>query len=224
MKSEALHELKVPVSSIRGYTQILKGKSLGALTPEQERILERMTQLCDRLTELMERHLQQAAGKVAKSFPLSRTIENTKRLFEDVASQRGVLFCATFPSTLGDLEGSRNDFERILMNLLDNAIKASSAGQRVDLEVAQDSTGVQVSVKDMGRGLSAPEISRVLRGIRLGASGGARKARSPQGRGLLAVQRLLRRWRSELNIQSSPGKGSTFSFHFAKQFLTGGSA
>lgn len=222
MSRDVLHELKVPVSSIRGYAQILMGSTLGTLNAEQDNILQRIILLCDELTALMERHLrlELAGSKEVRDFSLARVTAQVEKVFRTVANEKRIIFQTKVDSSLPRLQGSANDLERILINLLDNAAKFAGARERVTLAVTRNGGNLKVSVKDTGPGIARRDLKRVLQGVRVDNPVNRSLRPSGRGLGLRIVQRLLKQWRASLEVESELGGGSTFTFRIPKRYLT----
>ncbi|WP_017446614.1 sensor histidine kinase [Gayadomonas joobiniege] len=101
--------------------------------------------------------------------------------------------------------------ERILVNLIDNAIRHTPTHGRVKISVKPEQTGILVSVQDNGKGIPDAEISKIFE-PKFQASN-SEKSSDNQGLGLSIVQHLLQLHGSHVEVDSETGKGSCFSFN-----------
>lgn len=140
-------------------------------------------------TEIAPLDLGQLAGEVVE-------------LYEPLASERGVTLRAR-ACDAATVRGSRQLLAHALANLVDNALKFTPAGGRVDVRVDRDDAGLRLVVADTGPGIAADERSRALeRGVRLAATGDA----PGSGLGLSLVDAVARMHHARLELgDNAPG-------------------
>ncbi len=138
-----------------------------------------------------------------RSFSLAPLFETLLRRFEPLAAARGITLEAEPAQTR--VEGDPGATERILSNLLDNAVKFSPERSRIALLVRESPGAVEVLVEDQGSGIPLPERERVFEPF-------ARIDREKPGAGLgLSIARELAEAQGgRLSLESEPGRGSTF--------------
>jgi len=136
-------------------------------------------------------------------FSLAPLFETLARRFEPLAAARGIALVAAAAEKR--VEGDPGATERILSNLLDNAVKFSSERSRIAFGVRESPGAVEVLVEDQGSGIPLPEQERVFEPF-------ARLDREKPGAGLgLAIARELAEAQGgRLSLESEPGRGSTF--------------
>ena len=109
---------------------------------------------------------------------LDDLIRQTVEMYEDVADERGVrIETATTPELVANID--RNRLRQVLANLLDNAIKYTPAGGRIEMRAGREADAVVVKVKDTGAGIPAEELPRIWERLYRGD-----KSRSTRGLGL----------------------------------------
>jgi two-component system, OmpR family, phosphate regulon sensor histidine kinase PhoR len=212
--ANASHEIKTPLTAIRGFAETLLAREL---QPEENRkylgiILshsERLSRLVEDLLELSR--LESGATKLEPA-PLDVAAVAT-RLCEELAPrirERGFdvsVQGAGRPRAFAD----RRAVEQILQNLLDNALKYADSGKRIDVRVSHDGGAVRVDVADRGPGISDADRARIFERFYRVDRGRSRE-QGGTGLGLAIVKHLVQASGGEISVESTPGVGSTFSF------------
>jgi signal transduction histidine kinase len=216
--SNVSHELRTPLTSLKTVLYNLLHGIAGEMTPKQKEYFEMMEEDVVRLERLISDMLDLShldSGKTPfkpEPFLLKEVIEAALRLFEG-KTQRDMKFIREYQGDIEALEilGERDKIERVLVNLINNAVKYSGDGKRVWIRVKPEETKVTVSVKDEGIGISAEDQEKIfdrfeqLEKMARGATEGA-------GLGLAIVKEVLERHGTEVRVESAPHHGSTFSF------------
>jgi signal transduction histidine kinase len=156
--SIAAHELRTPVTSLKGFAQlILRDLDRGRVTPERIRAtLETIDRQADRLTQLVARLLDVARLESGR-LTIDRDRVDLRRLVEDVleAARRGApehrLSIVGADSLEADVDPLR--LEQVVANLVDNAVKYSLAGGDVEVELSSTGDTVRLAVRDHGIGI-----------------------------------------------------------------------
>jgi len=137
---------------------------------------------------------------------LNDLIRQTVEMYEDVADERGVrIETAATPELVANID--RNRLRQVLANLLDNAIKYTPSGGRIEMRAGREADAVVVKVKDTGAGIPAEELPRIWERLYRGD-----KSRSTRGLGLglSLVKAIVQAHGGEVSVESQPGAGSTF--------------
>jgi heavy metal sensor kinase len=211
--ADASHELRTPVSVIRSEADVALAKER---TPSEYRqSLALVLDESRRLTKLIEDLLNLAradAGHVrlhVEEFYFNELVSECCRSVEQLALRRGVqLSCE--PAADLPFNGDEALIRRLVMNLLDNAIRYTPSGGKVTVSITPEPDGIRLRVADTGIGIppeAAPHIfERFYR---------ADKARSRQdggfGLGLSIVKWIAESHHGEVNMQTVPESGSTFT-------------
>jgi two-component system phosphate regulon sensor histidine kinase PhoR len=208
------HELKTPLTSIRGYAETLLEGGLED-AENRGRFVETIRKQAMRLEALVEDLLELAdldrpdAELELKDWELSGIVRDTAERFEEIARRRGLGFEMDLRPGLHAL-CDRKRIEVALGNLLDNAVKYTERGT-VRVLLARSGERLRVSVSDTGRGIEPEHVPRVFeRFYRVDRA----RSRSLGGTGLgLAIAKhAVQLHGGEMGVESRPGQGSTFWF------------
>ncbi|HVL33154.1 MAG TPA: sensor histidine kinase [Actinomycetota bacterium] len=200
------HDLRNPVAAIKGFAYILQTahdriepeermKMLGAI----ENASERLERLLDSLLDL-ERLQRGLLEPVRSTFPVLRT---ARRVVADIdirdheVAIEGEDFTANLDAT---------EYERIIDNLVRNAVKYTRPGAPVTLRVERAPGGVQIDVEDRGPGVPDAMKTEIFEVFRRGATGGA----SGMGIGLYLVARFAELHGGRAWVEDRPGGGARF--------------
>jgi len=214
------HDLRTPLASMHGYveTLILKNDSLGPA--ERLRYLEiarrhthRLRQLIGDLFELSRLNSPEIRP-VLEDFSLAELLQDVTRGFELEAQQKGIRLRLEVHPSSAEVHADIALIQRVLENLLRNALKFTPAGGSVTVSVERHPDHVAVAVADTGRGIPEPELERVFeREYRIGEEGDAPGAHDPSaGLGLAIVKRILDLHGSRITVRSELNHGTRFEF------------
>ncbi len=211
------HELKTPLTSIRGYVEALLD---GAMEDVEIRVrfLQKVEKNVERLNHLVTDLLSLArieshAGFLPlQPFDLHALSEEAVRRHEQIAKGRDQEL--VLEACAGDLKvlGDREALTQIIDNLIDNALKYTPDGGRVTVRVKRDGSQASLEVEDTGVGIPEEDQARIFeRFYRVD------KARSREvggtGLGLSIVKHLVQTLHGRIELVSEPGVGSTFRVH-----------
>lgn len=215
--SNVSHDLRTPLASMLGYVDTLLLKN-DQLDPEERRhyleITRKHTQRLGRLIgDLFELSKLDAAAvrPTLESFSLAELLQDVSQEFELDAERAGI---ALRVETGGDSAQVRADIglmQRVLENLLRNALKFTPSGGSVTIRLAPQSDAVRVAVSDTGCGIEPDDLDhifdRFFHSRRNGSTG-----EPSSGLGLAIVKRILDLHGSRITVRSSPGNGTRFEF------------
>jgi len=129
----------------------------------------------------------------------------------EVHAPAGVDLVLTAPEPAPDVAADPDGLRQELVNLVENAIKYSPEGGRVELELAQSDGRVRFAVRDAGLGIPASEHERIFeKFFRLDPN--LSRGVGGTGLGLYISREIVRRMGGRIRVESEPGSGSTFSF------------
>jgi two-component system phosphate regulon sensor histidine kinase PhoR len=210
--ANASHELKTPLTSIRGYAETLLA---GGLEDEvnRTRFVETIQLQASRLEALVEDLLQLAdlerpdAPLDLKDWDLGVIARDLVDTFEDLAARRGLRLTLEGPSGIR-ARVDRNRLELALRNLLDNAVKYTDTGE-ITLRVDASPTGIRIAVSDTGRGIAPEHIPRLFERF-YRVDRGRSRALGGTGLGLSIVKHAIQLHGGTVGVESRPGQGSTF--------------
>jgi heavy metal sensor kinase len=208
------HDLKSPVARIRGLAEIsLSGESSG----EDDLTLAGSTiEECDRLldminTMLMISKTDAGAGDVAMGpVNMADEIRGAVALFAPLAEDKGLRLTCDTPDSLM-VEGDLRLLQRTLANLVDNAIKYTPAPGNIDICAFRDMKvpeRINISIEDTGIGINTDDLPKIFdRFFRCDQS----RATGGSGLGLSLAKAIARAHGGEIDVASTPGKGSVFT-------------
>lgn len=213
--STVSHELRTPLTSIAGYAELLCDGDAGPVTPAMASMLEVVQRNTVRLRSLIEDLLTlsriesgtyRSEAAVLVVADLVCSVELTVR---PQADQAGVdLAVDAGPRGLA-VHGDEMQLERVLLNVLSNAVKFTPAGGRVRLAVGADAEGwVTLTCADTGIGIPLAEQEHVF-GRFFRASNATAQAIPGTGLGLVIVQGIVERHGGVLELDSAEGEGTT---------------
>jgi signal transduction histidine kinase len=203
------HDLRTPMTRLRGIAETaLRSEDPVLLREALADCLEESDRVVAMLNTLMDISEAETGTMALRREPtdLNDLIRQTVEMYEDVADERGVTIeTAAVPVLVADVD--RNRLRQVLANLLDNAIKYTPAGGRVEMRAGREGGDVVVRVKDTGAGIPAEELPRIWDRLYRGD-----KSRSTRGLGLglSLVRAIVQAHGGDVNVQSAPGQGSTF--------------
>lgn len=207
------HELKVPMTSIRGYADMLG--ITGPLNDQQQKFVKiinnnvhRMVVLVSDLNDISRIESGQLHVEI-KEVDLHGVIEEAKEGVMQQVEERGHQYVENLPSDLPPVRGDRSRVVQVLINLLSNAYKYTPDGGTIGLRAERQGNQVRVSVSDTGVGMTPEQVAKL--GTKFWRAENAHVASQPgTGLGLAITQNLLTLMGGTLDVQSTPGKGSTF--------------
>lgn len=206
--SSISHEFRTPISSIRGFARLLQ---MPGLTEEQrQEYVGLISQESDRLSRLSETLLrlsaleQQTGPASVSEFRLDEQIRHVILRLEPEWSAKNI----DWRIDLADVTISSDEglLSHVWVNLLQNAVKFSEPGRRIEVRVYQTDKAV-VEIRDHGIGMDEETLGRIF--DRFYQADGSR-SKEGVGLGLCLVKRILDMLKGSVKVTSRPGEGSTF--------------
>jgi signal transduction histidine kinase len=210
--SNVSHELRTPLTSIRGFVQGLLDETIPA--EQHEHYLSRIYLETQRLSHIVDDLLDLARlreGRVTLNLELVDLWEICREVAENMefqAQAKGIELIIQLPEEPAIIHGDRSRLAQILYNLLDNAIKFSRPKGTVSLQGLKHNEW-QIKVIDLGPGIEQHELLRLFeRFYRV-----AEQNISGTGLGLAITKLLAEAHKGSITVESTPGRGSTFTLH-----------
>ncbi len=218
--SDVSHELRTPLTTIQSAVDLLEG-SREELAPPQHRALELAGQELKRIRGMVE-ELLTLAQMDALQYALDAGPADLSKVIGDCIESLSVRAERFEISLHLDGEGEHHwcicdagKLHHVFLNLLDNAIKYSNPGGRVDISIEEDDSSVTVRVRDTGVGIPEQEQAHLFERfyrvdkVRSRVTGGT-------GLGLAIVKEIVGLHGGEVRVDSAPGAGSTFIVRLPK--------
>ena len=167
---------------------------------------------CDRLLEMINTMLdiseaEAGTGKlIREQVDISGMVRDAYELFQPIAEDKCITLTSRIPATFY-ANGDRQRLQRMVANLLDNALKYTASGGAVAVSVNGDKERAVISVTDTGVGISEEDLPHIFK--RLYRSDQSRP-QAGSGLGLSLALAIARAHGGDIAVESSPGKGSTF--------------
>jgi signal transduction histidine kinase len=212
--SNVSHELRTPLTVVQGYVEaILAG--MGAdqaaqylrIAHEQAQRLGRMIDEVLEVSRLehgvAQRHLQW------QRVDLSQTISSVMKILRHEAALKGMTLDARVYGPAPEVVGDERLLQMLVMNLVENAVKFSRRGGKVEVEATGGGAGAIVRVRDDGIGIAPEHLERVFDKFFM-VDGGATKARGGAGIGLYLAREVVAIHDGSITVSSRPAEGSLF--------------
>lgn len=210
--SIASHELKTPVTSIKGYTQILK--SFYLKEDPKKIYLEKMDAQLDRLTKLVDDLLnvsQIHSGKLSltkETFDLNQLITSIAADLQATTTKHQLIIKGKIKKPI---YADKYRISQVLVNLLSNAIKFSPKADKVLINLKNQRSQIEVSVQDFGIGIKPHNLEKIFEPF-YQANNTIRQSYSGLGLGLHISKEIIKKHQGQLLTRSKKGEGSIFSF------------
>ena len=213
------HELKTPLTAIRGAAVTL-GMRWRTMSAEQvDQFLGIIHRRCDGLSKLIERILLGARLEAGREVALNPvpvevlgSLRATTSEFKDVSPKHPVLLAA--PENVW-VNADPEALDQVLGLLLENAIKYSPEGGEVRVSALDGPSSVAISISDHGVGMSAEDREHIFEPYFRAARGDSNRF-GGVGLGLSIVRHLVERSGGAISVESAPGEGSTFTITLPK--------
>lgn len=213
--STVSHELRTPITSILGYLELLSDGSLGIVDSSQRDALDRVSTNSHRLLSLIDdlltlsRVAEQGVQPVHQAFDLRAAVEAAYGVVEPMwQPPRRLDVGLHLPHAAVDVDGDREMLERVVVNLLGNAVKFTPDGGAVTLTLSTDGDDAVLRVADTGIGVPEHEQRQLFtRFFRSSLAQG--QAIPGSGLGLSITRGIIDRHGGTISVRSTVGKGTT---------------
>ena len=217
--SNISHDLRTPLSSIQGYveTVLLRGDTIdtGARATYLRTALRHVELLGKRVGDLFELS-KLDAGRVEprhETFCLAELLQDVIQNYRLVAQQRGVdLRLSAGSHAQAKVRADIAMIERVLQNLIDNAMRYTEAGGAVVLAIENHGAFMQISVSDTGRGIEHQHLPHIFERYWCASEADDNRSSTSSGLGLAIVKRILDLHGSAVRVQSELRRGTRFEF------------
>ncbi len=212
------HDLRTPIASLHGYleTLLLKESQLSRQQRRQylEIALRHSTHLARLVAELFELAKLDAEDITLHREPcaLGELVQDVLQKFRLGAREAGIDLGGDIPQDLPLVMADIALIERVLDNLIDNALRYTGAGGTVRVSLSAHGTGIDVRISDTGCGIAAEDIPRLFDRFYRGKSSAKEGADSGAGLGLAIAKRILDLHGTSIDVESERGVGTTFGF------------
>ena len=215
------HELRTPLTVLAGFLETLQ--ELDVDREERQRYLALMAEQSRRMQSIVQdlltlSSIESAPPPAYDTVDMASVIDKLRRDAEALSAGRHSIVVEA--DGYGDLRGSEPEIVSALGNLVANAVRYTPAGGTVRIVWHADAQGAEFAVEDTGIGIAAEHSPRLTERFYRVDRGRSRDA-GGTGLGLAIVKHSLNRHQAQLDIQSTPGKGSRFAVKFPASRVAG---
>jgi signal transduction histidine kinase len=222
--SMASHQLRTPLTSVKGYLSMVLEEDAGKLTKMQRDMLSQAFISSQRMVYLIADLLNVSRLKTGKfvieqaPVNLADVVHEELMQLEETAAARQLTLEYNKPKEFPQLMLDETKIRQVIMNFADNAIYYTPTGGHIKIELIDKPTSVELRVEDNGIGVPRSEQPHLF--TKFYRAGNARKARPDgTGLGLFMAKKVVIAQGGSIIFDSKEGKGSTFGFTFAKSKL-----
>lgn len=215
------HELKTPLTSIKGYIETLLDGAIEDKENSQRflRIIEehanRLTRLVDDVLKLSELESKEVPIEF-QAVELNPLLEEIIPIFHRQLAKKNIQITMKIPETISAVKADKEKLKEVLINLLDNAIKFNIDNGKIEITAEETDQDITISISDTGIGIPEKDLSRIFeRFYRVD------KTRSRDlggtGLGLAIVKHIIEQHNGTVSVTSELGRGSQFRFILPKR-------
>jgi len=210
------HDLRTPLASLKGYLEILLSKDEGLSAEDRRKYLRIASKNSERLNKLVAELFELAkldAGELnlqKETFSLAELAHDVVQKFDLRSKNQGIKLDVDIDADVPYVEADIGLIERVLDNLIDNALKNTPESGRITLGLNSDGLCVKVHIADTGRGIPEDELPHIFQ--RFYKKPDSENSQSGAGLGLAIAQRIVELHGSQLSVKSILHQGTEFNF------------
>lgn len=220
MKSDFMaavsHEFRTPLTSINMSVDILRQQIVGPLTKSQQDLLESSKQDCDRLTKLVKELLQLSKLESGK-FEMKENIVDIRKVIESTVqsaqlpfNEKGITLEFFTETELPQFYGDDQQLSSVISNLLNNALRYTNRGGRVEIMTQKKDKDILIQVSDTGRGIPSEYLDKIFdKFIQIKQS--LDPTPGSVGLGLAIAKEIVEMYGGKIWVESEINKGCKFS-------------
>ncbi|WP_069661041.1 PAS domain-containing sensor histidine kinase [Arcticibacter eurypsychrophilus] len=209
----ASHELKTPLTSLKGYMQLISAYKQNELPPIIKQFAGKANEAIGKLANLVNDLLDVSKiqmGKLEFNTSLLNVSDLIQLCIESAQFMYPNYIISVHGKKNGIVTGNMERLEQVMMNLISNAVKYSPVNKEIDIETEVTETEVKVSIKDFGIGLSDHQKERIFE--RFYRVEDNTYSTSGLGIGLYISSEIIKAHNGKIGVMSKLNKGSTFYF------------
>jgi len=215
--SMASHQLRTPLTSVKGYISMLIEGDAGRITKNQKVLLEEAFNSSERMVRLINDFLNVSRLQTGKFMIDLRPVDLAKVVGQELdslktnASSRNMKFSYKIPKNIPIINIDEGKIRQVIMNFADNALYYSHEKSTIKVELKVEKNDLLFTVKDTGIGVPRNEQSKLF--TKFYRASNARKQRPDgTGVGLFMAKKVIDAHGGKVVFESTEGKGSTFGF------------
>lgn len=220
--ADVSHELKTPITSILGYSEtIIEDAQYSDVIDKEQTIyfVNKINKEASRMSELVQdlltlsKYDSKSKGRMKESFKLTKLVKELVERFKETANYKKIEMKCYITAEVPNIYADKFGIERVITNILTNAIKYTPEGGNIDIYIGFLYKDVYVKIKDTGIGISKKDLEKVFERFyrvdssRVRQSGGT-------GLGLSIAKEILDKNNGKIDISSSLGQGTEVVLRF----------
>lgn len=213
----AAHDLRNPLGNIYSYAEFLEDDAKNVLNADQREfvatIKERSKFMLDLVTDLLD-IASIESGQLnlrVETVDLGRLVERSVAMHRSLSAKKQIAIGCESDRDMPLVRADAGKLEQVIDNLLDNAVKFSPRGSRIEVRTLLSDHAITVSVQDFGQGIPESELPKLFEAFGTTSVTGTEGEEST-GLGLCIARRIVEGHGGRVGVVSKPGVGSTFSF------------
>lgn len=215
--SAVSHELRTPLTSIKGYASILLAGKLGDVPEEVRLRLEKVNKHSDELTSIVNDLLDISrieSGRVVMkqtSVNISKLVASVADLLSVQFKSKDITFNTLIPQETTTIWADESQIRRVFINIIGNAIKFTQQGGKISVQSARADKYIRIDITDTGCGIPPDDQEKVFEEF-YRVDNAINETAKGTGLGLALVKHIIEAHGGRIWVESSSGRGSTFSF------------
>lgn len=212
--SNVSHDLRTPVASIQGYAETLILKKDTIKREDQDKYLEIIYSSCNKLKNLVSELFELSKLQTnqirlnPEAFSIAELVSDIANKYRIISQKKGVSINTFLPKDLPTIEADLLLIDRVLQNLIDNAIKFCKEGDYINIDIRPDLPDkLKITIADSGEGIELDKLPHIFERYYKGE-----KYSDSSGLGLAIVKKIIELHKTEIEVSSQPGKGTIFTF------------
>lgn len=211
------HELRTPLTIIQGYAEALQDDVPDSEAERQEcvdGIVEESGRLKRLVSDLLDlRRIESGRESIDLcEFDATPVLTGTVDRMQSLADQKDIVLSLAIPEELPPIQANPDRLEQIMINLIENAVRFTPTGGKVQVRALPGNGFVRISVTDAGPGIPAGELDLIWEKFYKVDKSRSRHEGGGTGLGLAIVKRLVENMGGMVGVESAPGQGTTFFF------------
>lgn len=210
------HDLRTPLAALHGYLETLKLKSQDFDETTKAEYLDTALKHSWRLTKLVEELFELANLDACETklqcepFAPAELIQDVIQKFQLTADKSNIDLSMRMHDTLPFVEADIGLIERVLENLISNALRYTPSGGWINISLQPQAPGVLIQVEDNGSGIANQDLPRIFERFYRGNNKG--RSDYHAGLGLAIAQHIIMLHGGKIQVESEPGQGTRFYF------------
>ncbi|MCF7873452.1 MAG: HAMP domain-containing histidine kinase [Candidatus Omnitrophica bacterium] len=214
--SNVSHELRTPLTSVKGFSSLLADEKFGKLPQEASKRLKKIVENVDKLMDIVNTLLDISrieSGKIEINitlYDIVPLIKNIADFFEPQSNEKNIAIDIDTPETF-NVYMDKNLIERVLTNLVNNAIKFTPEGGKIKISCKEKEEKALISIADTGFGISKENLDKIFQEF-YRIKDVEKKSIKGSGLGLSLVKKIIDSHKQKIWVESELNKGTTFYF------------